>query len=81
MREKLALAATVGALALAPPTLDGGAPREPSPIVQLDDGAGRPGERRRVVFRDQADYRWLETWAPPRFYAGDRPVVRRGHGE
>ena len=81
MRDKLALAATVGTLALAPPTVHGDAPREPSPIVQLDDGAGRPVDRRRVVFRAQADYRWLETWAPPRFYAGDRPVVRRRRAE
>jgi hypothetical protein len=73
MREKLALAATVGALALAPgtPELDGAA--AVAPIVQV---VASPGAGRRLVFPGQAS-EWLRTWTPPRFYADTSPVVRR----
>jgi hypothetical protein len=74
VRRKLALAATVGTLALAPGSPDGEEAAAPAPIVQVFLS---PGSGRRLVFPGQAADRWLRTWTPPSFYLGDRPVVRR----
>jgi hypothetical protein len=78
MKRKLALAATVGTLALSPPTPDDGAVREVPPIVQVADVVDYRDARPRLAFRPSADLGWLETWVPAPFFAGDRPVVRRG---
>ena len=74
MREKLALAATVGTLALAPASLDGDAAAVVAPIVQI---VAEPDRGRRLVFPGLMGSQWLRTWTPPRFYAGSSPVVRR----
>src|SRR5918998_1647118 len=54
MKRKLALAATVGTLALSPPTPDDDAVREVPPIVQVADVVDYRDARPRLAFRRSA---------------------------
>jgi hypothetical protein len=76
MRARLALAATVGTLALAPPAGEELRSARP-PIVQLGETAKQRLVGRQITFGGALEYAWVETWQAPPLYAADRPVVER----